>query len=153
MMEPILLAARGVKNSRSLTGYLKRGGYKALEKALDMDTAEVIAEVRTSGVRGRGGAGFPAGVKWSFLPKDRTHTLLCVNADESEPTTFSNRVLIEHDPHQLIEGTIIAAYATRSQIAYVYMRVEFHEPFHILQKPVQAESIFQPVFFEEIPTV
>jgi len=97
---------------------------------------EVVEEVKKANLRGRGGAGFPAGVKWGFLPKDRTTTLLCVNADESEPPTFSNRVLMENDPHQLLEGTIISGYATKSQIAYIYMRVEFHEQFHIMQKAI-----------------
>jgi NADH-quinone oxidoreductase subunit F len=101
-----------------------------------MASDEVVEEVKKANLRGRGGAGFPAGVKWGFLPKDRTTTLLCVNADESEPPTFSNRVLMENDPHQLLEGTIIAGYATKSQIAYIYMRVEFHEQFHIMQKAI-----------------
>jgi len=116
--------------------YESRGGYGAARKALKMAPAEIIEEVKKANLRGRGGAGFPAGVKWGFLPKDRTQTLLCVNADESEPPTFCNRVLMETDPHQLIEGTIIAAFATQSQIAYIYIRVEFHEQFHILQRAV-----------------
>lgn len=135
--EPVLLRNVGVENSRSLEVYRSRGGYQAVEKALKkMTPDEVVEEVKRANLRGRGGAGFPAGVKWTFLPKDRKRTLLCVNADESEPPTFCNRVLIEEDPHQLIEGVIIAGYATRSQTAYVYMRVEFHEQFHILQKAV-----------------
>ncbi|MEE9295089.1 MAG: NADH-quinone oxidoreductase subunit NuoF [Phycisphaerae bacterium] len=135
--EPVLLRNVGVENSRSLEVYRSRGGYQAIEKALKKMTPDgVVEEVKRANLRGRGGAGFPAGVKWTFLPKDRKRTLLCVNADESEPPTFCNRVLMEEDPHQLIEGVIIAGYATRSQIAYVYMRVEFHEQFHILQKAV-----------------
>ncbi|UCC31177.1 MAG: NADH-quinone oxidoreductase subunit NuoF [Phycisphaerales bacterium] len=116
--------------------YESRGGYRAVRKALKMTPDEVVAEVKKANLRGRGGAGFPAGVKWGFLPKDRTTTLLCVNADESEPPTFSNRVLMEDDPHQLLEGTIITGYATQAQVAYIYMRVEFHEQFHILQKAI-----------------
>ena len=73
-------------------------------------------------------------MKWGFLPKERTVTYLCVNADESEPPTFSNRVLMEEDPHQLLEGTLIAAYATQTTTAYIYLRVEFHEQFHIPQR-------------------
>lgn len=134
--EPILLRNQGVEHSTALKVYESRGGYKAVRQALEMTPDEVIEVVRDANLRGRGGAGFPAGVKWGFLPKDRTVTLLCVNADESEPPTFCNRVLMETDPHQLIEGTIIAAYATRAQIAYIYMRVEFHEPFHILQNAI-----------------
>ncbi|MCH7812504.1 MAG: NADH-quinone oxidoreductase subunit NuoF [Planctomycetes bacterium] len=134
--EPVLLKNVGVENSVTRKVYESRGGYQALRKALKMTPDEVTDEVKAANLRGRGGAGFPAGVKWGFLPPDRTFTLLCVNADESEPPTFSNRVLMEHDPHQLIEGTIIAGYATRAQIAYVYIRVEFHEQFHILQRAI-----------------
>ncbi|MFH0981275.1 MAG: NADH-quinone oxidoreductase subunit NuoF [Planctomycetota bacterium] len=134
--EPVLLRNVGLADSRSLKVYRAGGGYRALAKALKMTPQEVLEEVKNADLRGRGGAGFPAGVKWGFLPADRTRTYLCVNADESEPPTFSNRVLMEHDPHQLIEGTIISAYATQAQIAYIYMRVEFHEPFHILQRAI-----------------
>ncbi len=136
VFEPVLLRNRGVEGSTTLGVYESRGGYRAARKALKMAPGEVIEEVKKANLRGRGGAGFPAGVKWGFLPKDRTKTLLCVNADESEPPTFCNRVLMETDPHQLIEGTIIAAYATQAQIAYIYIRVEFHEQFHILQRAV-----------------
>ena len=135
-VEPVLLRNRGVENVTSLRVYESRGGYQAVRKALKMSPDEVVEEVKKASLRGRGGAGFPAGVKWGFLPKDRKRTLLCVNADESEPPTFANRVLMETDPHQLIEGTIIAGYATQAQIAYIYMRVEFHEQFHILQKAI-----------------
>ena len=110
--EPVLLRNVGVENSTSLEVYRSRGGYQALAKALKMTPQEIVEEVKGANLRGRGGAGFPAGVKWTFLPTDRTHTYLCVNGDESEPPTFSNRVLIENDPHQLLEGTIISAYAT-----------------------------------------
>jgi len=134
--EPVLLRLQGVEGSRSLKVYESHGGYQSLRNALKKSPEDIVEEVKEANLRGRGGAGFPAGVKWSFLPKDRKRTLLCVNADESEPPTFSNRVLMEVDPHQLIEGTIIAAYATRSQVAYIYMRVEFHEQFHILQKAI-----------------
>jgi NADH-quinone oxidoreductase subunit F len=135
--EPVLLRNVGVEGSRSLDVYRKRGGYTAAEKAIKKNTPnEVVEEVKKANLRGRGGAGFPAGVKWTFLPKDRKRTLLCVNADESEPPTFCNRVLMEHDPHQLIEGIIIAGYATQSQTAYVYLRVEFHEQFHAMQLAV-----------------
>lgn len=134
--EPVLLRNRGVEGSTTRKVYESRGGYRAFKKAVQMTPDELIEEVKRANLRGRGGAGFPCGVKWSFLPKERTRTLLCVNADESEPPTFCNRVLMEHDPHQLIEGTIIAGYATQAQIAYIYMRVEFHEQFHILQNAV-----------------
>jgi NADH-quinone oxidoreductase subunit F len=134
--EPVLLRHRGVKHATSVKVYESHGGYQAARKALKMGPDEIVEEVKKANLRGRGGAGFPAGVKWSFLPKDRKRTLLCVNADESEPPTFANCVLMENDPHQLIEGTIITAYATQSQVAYIYMRVEFHEQFHIMQKAI-----------------
>jgi NADH-quinone oxidoreductase subunit F len=132
--ETILLKYVGQPNSTSLDYYRGHGGYEGLKKALAMSPDEVTEEVKKAGLRGRGGAGFPAGVKWGFLPKDRTVTLLCVNGDESEPPTFSNRVLMEHDPHQLLEGTLIAGYATKTTTAYIYLRVEFHEQFHVMQK-------------------
>lgn len=124
----------GVTNSRSLDVYRERGGYQALGKALEMGPDAVIDEVKRAELRGRGGAGFPAGVKWGFLPPDRKVTYLCVNSDEAEPPTFKDRTLIENDPHQLIEGILIAGYATKTTAAYVYMRAEFHKQFHILQK-------------------
>lgn len=132
--EPVLLKNVGVENSTRLDVYKSRGGYAAIGQALRRTPEEIVAEVKKSNLRGRGGAGFPAGVKWSFLPKDRKVTYLCVNADESEPPTFANRYIMEHDPHQLLEGILIAGYATRTTVAYIYMRVEFHEQFHILQR-------------------
>ena len=132
--EPVLLANVGVENSTSLKVYVERGGYRGAARALKMAPAEVVAEVKRANLRGRGGAGFPAGVKWGFLPRNRRVTYLCVNADEAEPPTFANRVLMEHDPHQLLEGALIAAYATQTTTAFIYMRVEFHEQFHILQQ-------------------
>jgi NADH-quinone oxidoreductase subunit F len=134
--EPVLLRNVGVEGSRTLKVYEQRGGYQSIRKTLQSSPDEIVEEVKRANLRGRGGAGFPAGVKWSFLPPDRETTLLCVNGDESEPPTFSNRVLMEHDPHQLIEGILIAGYATRSQAAYLYLRGEFHEVFHIVQKAV-----------------
>jgi NADH-quinone oxidoreductase subunit F len=135
--EPILLRARGVKNSRRLATYLRSGGYQALEKALGMDAAEVIDEVKTAGVRGRGGAGFPAGVKWGFVPKDlaKPKYLIC-NADESEPGTFKDRELILVDPHMVLEGIAIASYAIGANIAYIYIRGEFVREAEILEKAI-----------------
>lgn len=107
--------------------YIKNGGYTALEKAVTgMTPEEVVEEVTKSGLRGRGGAGFPAGKKWSFLPKDgRKPVYLCVNADESEPGTFKDRELMEKEPHLVIEGTLITAYAIRCKTAFIYIRGEF----------------------------
>jgi len=132
--EPILSRNYGVPNSRSINVYRQRGGYESLAKALAMSPEEVVAEVKKAELRGRGGAGFPAGVKWGFLPANRQVTYLCVNSDEAEPPTFKDRTLIENDPHQLIEGILISGYATRCKAAYVFMRAEFRRPFHILQK-------------------
>jgi len=128
----------GDPKARRLDAYVERGGYQALRKAFGMGPDAVIDEVKASGLRGRGGAGFPAGVKWSFMPKEptRPHYLLC-NADESEPGTFKDRELIRWDPHQLIEGVLIAAYAIRAKQAYVYCRGEFFETSSVLAKALE----------------
>ena len=135
--EPVLTARWGNEEARSIDGYLRSGGYKAVEKALDMDPVDVIEEVKTSGLRGRGGAGFPTGQKWAFVPQDTGKpTYLVVNFDESEPGTFNNRELVERDPHQLIEGAIIAAFAIRSHAAFIYTRGEFLHPGMVLERAV-----------------
>ncbi|HLJ17861.1 MAG TPA: NADH-quinone oxidoreductase subunit NuoF [Bryobacteraceae bacterium] len=112
-----------------MRAYDRAGGYQALRKALQsMTPAEVIDEVKASALRGRGGAGFPTGLKWSFVPTGknaRRPTYLVVNADEMEPGTFKDRYLLEGDPHQLIEGAIIAGYATGTDVAYVFLRGEY----------------------------
>src|SRR5262249_44666706 len=102
-------------------------GYRALAKALnDMTPAQVVDAVKASNLRGRGGAGFSCGQKWSFLPKGHPGPIyMCVNADESEPCTFNNRILMEEDPHQVLEGIILACYATRASTAYIYIRYEY----------------------------
>jgi NADH-quinone oxidoreductase subunit F len=137
-MEPILLAARGTPDSHTLKSYLKRGGYTALEKALGMQPSEVIEEVKASGVRGRGGAGFPAGVKWGFVPKDspKPKYMIC-NADESEPGTFKDRELMLVDPHMVLEGIAIATYAIGSHTAYIYIRGEFVREYEILVAAIE----------------
>jgi len=137
-MEPILLRAWGEANSRSINTYLKLGGYSAMKKALIMNPKHVIAEVRASGLRGRGGAGFPTGVKWGFVPKDtkRTKYLIC-NADESEPGTFKDREIIRVDPHMLIEGMIISAYAIGASVAYIYIRGEFYNEAQMLEVAIE----------------
>lgn len=136
MYEKVLLKNLGRPNSASLETYRSTGGYEGLRKAVQMQPQELVDFVKQANLRGRGGAGFPAGTKWSFLPPDREVTYLCINADESEPPTFANRVLMEHDPHQVIEGSIIAGYATRTTTCYFYMRGEFTEQFHIMQRAV-----------------
>lgn len=132
--EPVLMKNVGVPDSTSIATYKAAGGYQGAAKALSLKPQELVDLVKRANLRGRGGAGFPAGVKWSFLPPDRKVTYLCVNADESEPPTFCNRITLEHDPHMLLEGIVIAGYATRTSVAYIYMRGEFTEQFHILQK-------------------
>ena len=112
-------------DSYTIESYLASGGYSALIKALGMAPGEVTDAVKKSGLRGRGGAGFPAGIKWSFIPPDsKKPVYLCCNADESEPGSFKDREILEKDPHQMIEGIIIACYAIRSHKAYIYIRGE-----------------------------
>jgi NADH-quinone oxidoreductase subunit F len=129
----------GEPEARTLAGWRERGGYKALEKALGMAPAAVIDEVKNSGLRGRGGAGFPTGVKWSFMPKDdarKPHYLL-INADESEPGAFKDRELCRWTPHQLLEGALIGAHAIRAAHVYIYMRGEFFEPAQIVGRAIE----------------
>ena len=123
--EPILTRNVGIPNSERIAVYLERGGYTALRKAVQMPPDELIALVKASGLRGRGGAGFPAGVKWGFMPQEEITKYVCVNTDEGEPGTFKDRLLVEHDPHSIIEGVIIAAYAVGANRAFVYIRGEF----------------------------
>src|SRR5688572_25194023 len=118
----VLTTRFDVPDGHTLDHYLKTGGYTALKKAItEMSPADVIEEVKKSALRGRGGAGFPTGLKWSFVPKDspKPKYVVC-NADESEPGTFKDRPLMDKDPHQLIEGMLIAAYALQSQTCYIY---------------------------------
>ena len=109
----------------TLEGYRQHGGYKALEKALkELQPDEIVEMVKKSGLRGRGGAGFATGLKWSFLAKNDKPRYLCCNADESEPGTFKDRMLMEKNPHQLVEGVIITSYACRVSTAFIYVRGE-----------------------------
>lgn len=119
----------------TLKGYQKLGGYTAIKKALStMKPEEVVNEVKNSGLRGRGGAGFPTGMKWSFLPKNNEPRFLLCNADEGEPGTFKDRLMMERAPHQLIEGMIIAAYGIQSKKSYIYIRGEYYQPYKIVEK-------------------
>lgn len=125
-MEPILLKNLGNKDAHKIDEYIKGGGYKALDKTLKMDPEAVIAVVKDSGLRGRGGAGFPTGLKWSFVPKDPTlQKYLCCNADEGEPGTFKDRGIMDFDPHLLIEGMLISSFAFGATVSYIYIRGEF----------------------------
>src|SRR5215471_1470765 len=124
---PLISRRWGVKDSHKLDVYVMQGGYKALEKALKEMTPEaIIDEVKKSNLRGRGGAGFPTGMKWSFVPKDspKAKYVIC-NADESEPGTCKDRPLMEMDPHQLIEGMVIAGRAIHSHQGFIYIRGEY----------------------------
>lgn len=125
MFEPILLKRASLPRSETIEVYLENGGYQALPKALEMKPAELIDLVKRSKLRGRGGAGFPTGLKWGFMTPENVTKYLCVNTDEGEPGTFKDRELVEKDPHQIIEGAIIAAYAVGAQRAFVYIRGEF----------------------------
>ncbi len=125
-MEKVIWKNIGQPNSHTFDGYVANGGYQALKKAVTMQPDEIVQEVVKSGVRGRGGAGFPTGQKWTLLHKDLTVTrYLAVNGDESEPGTFHDRYLIAEDPHQVLEGMIIACYALHIHHAFMYVRGEF----------------------------
>ena len=120
--------------SHTLDAYRRRGGYEALAKALtSMQPADVAQEVTTSGLRGRGGANFPVGQKWSLVDRKRGTVYLCCNADEGEPGTFKDRWILEHSPHQLVEGMLLAAYALGTRNAFIYIRGEFDLPLRRLQ--------------------
>ncbi|MFZ2054867.1 MAG: NADH-quinone oxidoreductase subunit NuoF [Candidatus Aminicenantales bacterium] len=127
MEEKVLTRLFGVEGLTRLEVYRRQGGYKAVEKALKtMKPAEVMEEVKKASLRGRGGAGFPAGVKWGFVPQNVPKPkYLCVNADEGEPGTFKDRYLMSHNPHQLLEGIIIASYAVGIHAAFIYIRGEY----------------------------
>ncbi len=134
----ILLDFEGQKGSHTLENYLQRDGYKAAEKALkEMKPDDVIDEVKKSGLRGRGGAGFPTGMKWSFVPKDvdKPKYLVC-NADEGEPGTFKDRVILGQDPHKLIEGMIISGYAIGANTGYIYIRGEYAKEAEVLEEAI-----------------
>ena len=127
----------GDAGARSYRGWVERGGYAALKAALGMAPDEVTAVVKESGLRGRGGAGFPTGLKWSFMPKNdgKAHYLIC-NADESEPGTFKDREIMRWTPHQLVEGCAIAAYAIGAETCYIYIRGEFTDPLRITAEAI-----------------
>jgi NADH-quinone oxidoreductase subunit F len=137
--ERILTRNVGRPEVRDIKGYEAAGGYAALRKAFrDMTPESVAEEVKKSGLRGRGGAGFPTGMKWSFVPRGGEKPVyLIVNADESEPGTFKDRLLITHDPHLVIEGTLISAYAIGSRHAFIYIRGEFAEEYAILARAAE----------------
>ncbi len=135
--EPVLSRHWNAPDGHVLQAAESRGAYQAARKALtQMDPDAVVGLVKESELRGRGGAGFPTGLKWTFLPKDRKETMMCVNADESEPATFNNRLLMERDPHQFLEGILISCFATKAATAYIYIRFEYINAFRILERAI-----------------
>jgi NADH-quinone oxidoreductase subunit F len=137
MEKHILLRGYDVPDIHKIDVYSKNEGYEGLKKALSMKPEEVIEIVKASGLRGRGGAGFPAGVKWSFIPKSEPVKYVTVNADESETGTFKDRLIMEQNPHQLIEGALICAYAIQATAVYIYLRGEFWDVAHELDKAIE----------------
>ena len=136
--EHVLFANVWKEGSTSLAVYEAGGGYAKLGEWLRLMPETIIEEVKKSNLRGRGGAGFPTGMKWSFLPKDSAKPrYMCVNADESEPGTYKDRVILERDPHRLIEATLVSCHAIRAKTAYVYIRGEFHEGARTLEAALQ----------------
>jgi NADH-quinone oxidoreductase subunit F len=135
---PVLSKHFGEAEARTFAGWTRRGGYDGLRKALAMSPEAIIEEIKASGLRGRGGAGFPTGLKWSFMPKGdgKPHYLVC-NADESEPGTFKDREIMRWTPHGLLEGCALAAYAIGAERCYIYIRGEFTEPWTIMTKAVE----------------
>ncbi|MCC6804720.1 MAG: NADH-quinone oxidoreductase subunit NuoF [Anaerolineae bacterium] len=132
----IIYREKDVPNIHKYDVYVQNGGYEGLKKALSMDPKAVIDEVKASNLRGRGGAGFPAGVKWSFIPQSEPVKYVTVNADESETGTFKDRQILENNPHQLIEGAMICAWAIQATAVYIYLRGEFWDVAHELDKRI-----------------
>jgi len=137
-MERILLKNIENPNSAHIEEYIKAGGYRSIAKAFERKPEEIIEEVKKSGLRGRGGAGFPTGMKWSFAAADpKFPKYLICNADESEPGTFKDRSILEKNPHLLIEGMVISAYALKAEYGYIYLRGEYPEARLILEKAIK----------------
>ncbi len=138
-LEVKILSRRfGLPNSQSLDTYLANDGFKAFQKAVGMKPEEIINEVKASGLRGRGGAGFPTGMKWSFVPRTSPKPkYMIINADESEPGTCKDRVLMEEDPHQLIEGILIGGLAVDSHKGYIYIRGEYRYLIDIMDRAIE----------------
>jgi NADH-quinone oxidoreductase subunit F len=124
-------------NYKSIEGYSAKGGYEVFKSALQKDPKSIIDEVKASGLRGRGGAGFLTGVKWSFLPENDEERYLLCNADEGEPGTFKDRMMMEKAPHQLIEGMLISAFAIKSHKSYIYIRGEYTQCIETVKAAIQ----------------
>ncbi len=132
-----VVSSRFGKGAADIEQYLKLDGYKAVQKALGMQPDDIINEVKTSSLRGRGGAGFPTGMKWSFVPKqsDKPKYIL-VNGDESEPGTCKDRLILEHDPHAVIEGVVIAGLSIQAKVGFIYIRGEYRYLVNIMRKAI-----------------
>ena len=139
MYQEILFKNINDPRTVDIEGYIELGGYRAIRKVLtDCTPKEVVELTKESGLRGRGGAGFPTGLKWGFVPKDSGKpTYLCCNADESEPGTCKDRVILEKDPHQLLEGIMIASYAVECHQAFIYIRGEFTEGIRVIKQAIE----------------
>jgi NADH-quinone oxidoreductase subunit F len=137
-MAHILLRHRDIENIHQLDVYREHGGYSAFEKCLkEMRPGQVIDIIRKANIAGRGGAGFPAGIKWSFIPKDAPTKYVVINTDESETGTFKDRELCERNPHQVIEGALIAAYAVGAEVIYNYFRGEYMDAACAFEEAIQ----------------
>src|SRR5512140_3935525 len=132
-----VVSRRFGQGAAKIDRYLELDGYKAVQKALALGADGIINEVKASNLRGRGGAGFPTGMKWSFVPKDTTKAkYILVNGDESEPGTCKDRPILEHDPHAVIEGVIIAGLAVGAKVGFVYIRGEYRYLVDIMRKAI-----------------
>ncbi len=137
-MEKIVLP--DIKDIHKLDVYIQNGGFTAVKKAFSQTTDDIIDQVKKSGLRGRGGAAFATGLKWSFMPKTTNKPkYLCVNGDESEPGSFKDRQIFEFNPHQLVEGILITCYAIGAKTAYIYIRGEYHKWIKLLQKAIDDD--------------
>jgi NADH-quinone oxidoreductase subunit F len=151
MAEKILSKNFDVRDAHTLRVYRETGGYRGWDKARGMEPAAITEEVKKSNLRGLGGAGFPTGVKWSFIPKGSTAPkYLVVNADEGEPGTFKDRYILERDPHALIEGMLIAARAIDSRLGFVYIRGEYVQPWRVFSAAVK-EAYDAGLLGKEVP--
>src|SRR6185295_13222028 len=136
-MNPLLTPHVREPNGATMDFFLQRGGYEGLRTALTHTPDQVIEMVKASGLRGRGGAGFPTGMKWQFVDrKSAVPRYLTCNADESEPGTFKDHLLMERNPHLLLEGCVIACYAIGAKVAYIYIRGEFFHVQHVLERAI-----------------
>jgi NADH-quinone oxidoreductase subunit F len=149
-VEKVVTRNWGKPGQNTLEGYKKNGGYQSLAKALELSPDAVLAEVKKSNLRGRGGAGFPTGLKWSFVPKDNPKPrYLAINADESEPGTAKDRFILENDPHAMLEGIAIACWALNAHTCYIYARGEFKHPSAILDQAL-AEAYAAGIFGKKL---